>query len=136
MMRRDGFTLIELMIVVVIIGLLAAMAIPQYVNLQNHSKEASTKTNAHTVQLAVEDYSVRNEGLYSVAGPDITPLLPGQGLMVNTFTGAASEPQFGAVAGQTGEIGLEPVNQGGVPVGYRISAFGKAKVVLTISSGI
>ncbi len=135
MTKREGFTLIELMIVVVVIGLLAAMAIPNYVNMQNHAKEASTKSNAHTIQLVVEDYSVRNEGVYSVAAGDLTPLLPGQGLMANVFSGVQSEPQYGVAASVSGEIGIVSVAAAGVVTGYTITAFGKNNNVLTISSG-
>jgi prepilin-type N-terminal cleavage/methylation domain-containing protein len=135
MKMREGFTLIELMIVVVVIGLLAAMAIPNYMNMQNHAKEASTKSNAHTIQLVVEDYSVRNDGVYSVAAADLTPLLPGQALIANVFSGAPSEPQYGVAASATGEIGIVPVANGGVIDGYIITAYGKDSNVLTISSG-
>ena len=135
MRKREGFTLIELMIVVVVIGLLAAMAIPNYMNMQSHAKVASTMSNAHTLQLAVEDFSVRNAGLYSMAAVDLIPLLPGQALMINSFSGVNSEPQFGAVAAVAGEIGLQPIVQGGLTVGYRISASGMDGNVLTILSG-
>ena len=134
MMNRQGFTLIELMIVVVIIGLLAAIAIPQYANLQNHAREASTKSNAHTVQMALEDYSVQNDGIYSVVGADITPLLPGQALLENVYTGMASEPQFGAAAAQIGQIGAVGVVQGGIPIGYTITVFGTTQIVLTLGT--
>ena len=63
--NQKGFTLIELMIVVVIIGILAAIAIPNFIAMQDRAKEGSTKANMHTVQLAAEDYGVKNDGTYS-----------------------------------------------------------------------
>jgi len=66
--RRSGFTLIELMIVVAIIGILAVVAIPNYLRFQLRSKTAEAKTNLAAIRTSEEAY-FSEFGLYLQASP-------------------------------------------------------------------
>lgn len=58
---EGGFTLIELIIVMTVIGLLASIAIPSFVNSVKRAKEAVLKEDLHTMRSAIDGYTVDRE---------------------------------------------------------------------------
>ena len=64
MLKRKGFTLIELMIVVAIIGILAAIAIPRFAQMLEKSREGATKGNLAAMRSAVTIYYSEKEGTW------------------------------------------------------------------------
>jgi type II secretion system protein G len=61
---ESGFTLIELLVVITIIGILAAIALPNYIKAKDKAKEAEVKANCHTLQIALERYATDHSGAY------------------------------------------------------------------------
>lgn len=55
---EQGFTLLELMIVMIVIGVLAAIAVPSYLGSVRKAKEAVLKEDLHTLRAAIDSYTV------------------------------------------------------------------------------
>jgi general secretion pathway protein G len=58
---EGGFTLVELMIVMTIIGILSAIAIPSFIRSVQKAKEAVLKEDLHTMRNAIDSYTVDKE---------------------------------------------------------------------------
>ena len=52
-MRRKGFTMIELVVVIVILGVLAAIAIPKFLNLQDEAKQSVCDANVGAINASL-----------------------------------------------------------------------------------
>jgi general secretion pathway protein G len=57
---RKGFTLVEILVVIGIIGLLAVFLVPNLLGARDRAKETAVKGVMHTVQLAIEAYQMEN----------------------------------------------------------------------------
>ena len=67
--EESGFTLVELLVVMLIIGLLAAIAIPSFFNQRDKAYDASAKEMARTSETAMETYATDNGGVYTSVTP-------------------------------------------------------------------
>jgi general secretion pathway protein G len=54
----EGFTLVELMIVMAIIGVLAVIAVPSYISALKHAREAVLKEDLHVLRAAIDSYTM------------------------------------------------------------------------------
>ena len=69
--NQQGFTLIELMIVCVIIGILATMAIPNMDRMRQNAFSAAMKSDVHSIFIALEDYRIQNNDTLPAASADL-----------------------------------------------------------------
>ena len=82
-----GFTLVELLVVMLIIGLLAAIAIPAFFNQRNKASDASAKESVRTAQTAMETYSTDNGGVYNSPAATVALLQAIESTVPNACTG-------------------------------------------------
>jgi general secretion pathway protein G len=90
--RRKGFTLVEILIVVIILGILAAIVIPQFTNASTDAKKSNMASQAQTCKSQITLYSLQHNDTYPASGSLFTLLTeqtddtganpPGSGLTV------------------------------------------------------
>jgi prepilin-type N-terminal cleavage/methylation domain-containing protein len=138
---QRGFTLVELMIVIVIIGILAAIAIPNFLSMQDKAREGAVRANMHMFQVTAEDYSVQNDGFYADAASSVVALMPATGIIFanpfdrSTGSGAAWEDR-GAISNPPSSVpGITSYSDSSRTI-YNVKAYGRKGVLpLILTSG-
>lgn len=80
-----GFTLVEMLIVVVIIGILAAVAVPNFAGAKDRARNSAVQANVHVVQVALERYAVDNAGRYPTTAAGLNPAVIAAGSTYQPF---------------------------------------------------
>jgi len=129
-LNARGFNLIELMVVVAVLGVVFAIAIPNYYSMKARALEATTEANMYNFQIAIIHYSVETGGIYPTPADDaaIRALIPGDQYPENPFTDTVQPWVWGPPAGIPGTVGnARPA--AGYQRGYEIWGMGRAGVL-------
>jgi len=122
-MKRTGFTLVEILIVVIILGILAAIVIPQFTEASNDARESALASDLQTLRSQVELYKVQHLEQYpSVKAGGVADT----GNFIARMTGKTDQDGTINAAGAFGPYVQKFPTNGFVTTGGNVVDFGTA----------
>ena len=106
MRNRKGFTLVEILIVVVILGILAAIVIPQFSQASTEARESNLQSNLQSIRAQIQLYQMQHSGnMPAVANIEAQLIsktdVTGAAWVQGTSTGTPCGPYFTAIPNNT-----------------------------------
>jgi prepilin-type N-terminal cleavage/methylation domain-containing protein len=98
--KTSGFTIVELLIVIVVIGILAALVIVQFTNVQARARDTERKSDIRSLQSKLGEYYALNSN-YPITLSQLTNI-PADACKAPGGTGDCSTPDYGYHAYKTG----------------------------------
>ncbi len=99
--NKRGFTLVEIILVIIIIGILAAIIVPKFAGQSDKAKIATTKANLNSLRSAVRLWQSDNDGTPPAALANLVPnyirAIPEEAITPSTDVGAANDGTGGWV---------------------------------------
>jgi type IV pilus assembly protein PilA len=131
--REQGFTLIELLAAMLIIGILAAIAIPAFFNQRTKATDSGAKAVAHTAQVAMEALgSGSPNGSYSTASPANLKVIEKS---ILTAAGTPAKPYVNAASGTAKTWTLSVRSPSGNTYTIAMNALGALTFSCTVPAG-
>ena len=109
-MKRNprGFTLVEILIVVIILGILAAIVIPQFTNASNDARTSSVQSTLQTIRSQIELFKIQHND----TPPTTTAITASWAIMLtNTTTGDTTATGTGTLGPYLQQAPVNPVTK-------------------------